>query len=236
MTRFRAGLPTNIRLIDSPDAKRDGDNVKVYTSEAIQNTPGVSLTRGGMMLIALLSGGDYDEVCDCSPGHACYSLYMYHSKVGLAGCGASTAHALALSGFGDSLFNAAVTLSASALLAFLVPWRKGLRQELSTDSCGFLGRKYVALANTLPETFPDLAVLACYITPITSWSDGGRGQDLSDLQPRQPDVTRLAALCKQLFSWPDVPKKFHAILWEGAFFQMLCMVRRVNKPFCLTSK
>ena len=77
MTQFRDGLLTDICLIDSPDVKRDGDNVKVYTSEAVQNTPGVSLTRGGMMLIALLSGGDYDEVCDrFSRMHLLLTLFM----------------------------------------------------------------------------------------------------------------------------------------------------------------
>jgi holliday junction resolvase GEN1/YEN1 len=229
MTQFHAELPTDICLIDSPDVKKDGDNVNIYTLDAIQNTPGVSLTRGGMMLIALLSGGDYNEVCDrFSRTHLLLTLFIF-IKVGLAGCGASTAHALALSRFGDSLFNAAVTLPASALPMFLVSWQTELHQELSTNSHGFLGHKYVALASTLPESFPDLSVLACYVTPITSWSDGSRGRDLSSLQPQQPDITRLVTLCEQLFSWPDILKKFHATLWDGAFFQMLCKVCSANK-------
>lgn len=38
-------------------------HVMVFTAEAIRNHPEVRLTRGGMVLIALLAGGDYDKVC-----------------------------------------------------------------------------------------------------------------------------------------------------------------------------
>ena len=41
---------------------KDGDSVVIYTSQAITSATAVSLQRGGMILIALLSGGDYDEV------------------------------------------------------------------------------------------------------------------------------------------------------------------------------
>jgi len=34
----------------------------VYTAEAIRTHPDVRLTRGGLILIALLAGGDYDKV------------------------------------------------------------------------------------------------------------------------------------------------------------------------------
>ncbi|KAK7015722.1 PIN domain-like protein, partial [Favolaschia claudopus] len=39
--------------------KRDGDNIKLYRSEKIFATPSVGLTRGGILLFALLPGGDY---------------------------------------------------------------------------------------------------------------------------------------------------------------------------------
>jgi len=35
----------------------------MYTAEKLFTTPSVSLTRGRILLIALLSGGDYHEVC-----------------------------------------------------------------------------------------------------------------------------------------------------------------------------
>lgn len=42
--------------------KSDDDVVTIYTANALRDAPKVSLTRGGMILVALLSGGDYDQV------------------------------------------------------------------------------------------------------------------------------------------------------------------------------
>jgi hypothetical protein len=39
------------------------DKVAVYTSHSIAKTKEVGLTHGGLILIALLSGGDYNPVC-----------------------------------------------------------------------------------------------------------------------------------------------------------------------------
>jgi len=46
----------------SPNIKKDHDDVVPYTSEGIQTSAGVHLTQGGMLLIAILCGGDYDKV------------------------------------------------------------------------------------------------------------------------------------------------------------------------------
>ena len=35
----------------------------IFTETAIQTKPEVQLTQGGMLLMALLGGGDYDTVC-----------------------------------------------------------------------------------------------------------------------------------------------------------------------------
>lgn len=42
--------------------KASEHHVMVYTAENIKTHPNVKLTRGGMVLIALLAGGDYDKV------------------------------------------------------------------------------------------------------------------------------------------------------------------------------
>jgi Holliday junction resolvase YEN1 len=42
--------------------KNDRDEITVYTSAALQSTAGVGLTQGGILLIAIMSGGDYDTV------------------------------------------------------------------------------------------------------------------------------------------------------------------------------
>lgn len=42
--------------------KDDKDEITAYTSESLQNTAAVGLTRGGIFLLAILGGGDYDTV------------------------------------------------------------------------------------------------------------------------------------------------------------------------------
>jgi Holliday junction resolvase YEN1 len=42
--------------------KKNKDEITVYTSEALQNNPDVRLTNGGILLLAVLNGGDYDTV------------------------------------------------------------------------------------------------------------------------------------------------------------------------------
>lgn len=39
------------------------EHTMVYTAEAFANHPEIRLTRGGLVLVALLAGGDYDSVC-----------------------------------------------------------------------------------------------------------------------------------------------------------------------------
>jgi len=45
------------------EGKASKHHVMVFTADAIRNHPEIRLTRGGLVLIALLAGGDYDEVC-----------------------------------------------------------------------------------------------------------------------------------------------------------------------------
>jgi hypothetical protein len=44
------------------EGKASKSHIMVYTAEAIRTHPEVRLTRGGLILIALLAGGDYDKV------------------------------------------------------------------------------------------------------------------------------------------------------------------------------
>ncbi|KAK7008401.1 PIN domain-like protein [Favolaschia claudopus] len=89
------------KVIYTPNKKRDGKNVRLYTAEKILTTPGVGLTRGGILLVALLAGGDY------SPGGP--------------GCGPVISHAIARGGLGDQLLHHAsqYPVCTPAFLAFL---------------------------------------------------------------------------------------------------------------------
>lgn len=67
-------------MLYSPHLKDDDETVRVYTSRAIEASPEVHLTHGGILLIAILCGGDYDEVCLCILqifGHGLLILSMF---------------------------------------------------------------------------------------------------------------------------------------------------------------
>jgi hypothetical protein len=59
-------------LFVSLNIKKDGDAVTIFTKTAVQTTQDVHLTEGGMLLIALLSGRDYDTVSSLS-SQACFA-------------------------------------------------------------------------------------------------------------------------------------------------------------------
>ncbi|KAJ7725790.1 PIN domain-like protein [Mycena metata] len=84
------------------------DAALVFTSEAIERA--MSLDEGGLLLCALVLGGDYDD--------------------GLKGAGPMVAHGLANAGFGGDLINILRSLKGSQLRDHLNAWRVKLRQEL----------------------------------------------------------------------------------------------------------
>lgn len=206
--------------------KGKDDQVDVYNSVAIENSPDIALTRGGMFLVAVLSGGDYNEVRQrqfC----VCRSYCSVNRQVGLTGCGVGIARKLSLSGLGDALLNVVEAFSPSDTLEYLDSWRASLRYELSNDPNGYLGCTYYQLAASVPDTFPALDVLLQYVKPVTSWSNGGHGPDFSSWSPRQPNIERLAELCGRHFAFGNMSEiawKFRNVLWEGACIQMLCAV------------
>ena len=99
-----------------------------------------------------------------------------------------------------SLFEAFVTLSRHELSTFLDQWRSDLRRELAIDSHGFLGKKYAALSKKIPQTFPDLDILECYVVPVTSESAGGN-VDTDRMWRREVNIAKIAQCCEFLFEW-----------------------------------
>ncbi|KAF8636068.1 hypothetical protein AX17_003824 [Amanita inopinata Kibby_2008] len=186
--------------------KDDKNHTRMYRSSKILTHPSISLTRGGLILIGLLSGGDY-------------------AQAGLPGCGISTAHALARCGFGDSLYEAAITLPREALPDFLATWREEFREELRTNSRGIIGRKLAKLAKQVPRSFPDIEILLSYANPITSESLGRAAEKNVKLTwSKEPDVGKLAALCEFYFEWgykEAIIKRFRTLLWHSIVLRIL---------------
>lgn len=185
--------------------KDDKNHSRVFNIDTITNHPEIRLTRGGMILIGLMSGGDYQQG-------------------GLARCGVTTAHALARCGFGDILFEAAMNLDRDALEDFLVSWREDVRNELRTNSKGEIGRKQVVLANSITEKFPDIDLLLSYIKPITSKSIGRASNDLRITWDKEPDLGKLAGVCEFYFEWgykEAIVKRFRTIIWHSIVLRIL---------------
>ncbi|KAJ7661717.1 PIN domain-like protein, partial [Mycena rosella] len=185
------------------------DEIKIYTSKAIEDKPSLGIKLGGFLLIVLLCGGDYDT-----------------PQVGLQKCGIKIALGLVRCGFGDTLLAAAQTLSREALPDFFATWREEIRSELATNSRGYLPGKYRALAGSIPSDFPDINIVFLYVQPVTSWSNGGTAPDSSKWIGRVPELPGLALYCATKFGWTSVEinSKFKKLLFDGIYFRRLLMV------------
>ncbi|UNI16125.1 hypothetical protein JDV02_002592 [Purpureocillium takamizusanense] len=102
----------------------------------------LGLDRQGMVLIALMSGGDY-------------------LPDGIPGCGVKVAYEAAKAGFGRSI----CTLKASDTNG-IRDWRESLTHELRTNEQGHFRTKHRALV--IPEDFPNIEVLRYYTHPVVS--------------------------------------------------------------------
>jgi len=159
--------------------------MQVLTSQRIAETSG--LTEGGLLLYALLSGGDY------SPG--------------VAGCGPVIALGLARC-FGNALLSAVENIDvnngkADALFAKL---REQICSELETNSQGLLGFCHLAVAKGFPDTFPDRHTLNLYYKPAISTSSRGlvNSAGPSGSWPfREPSIAGIAQFGSQNFGWKN---------------------------------
>ena len=186
------------------DGRVDGNHSTVYTSASIVAHPSIQLTRGGLILIGLLSGGDYHQA-------------------GLPRCGPGIAHGLAKCGFGDELLKAAHDLSRNELSDFLITWREGLRSELRTNVRGHLGSKKPSLAKAVPDSFPDIDVLLSYTNPIISATDTS-ARHTPPKWEGEPDLGKLAHLCELHFEWgfkDIIIKRFRTIIWPSIILRVL---------------
>ncbi|KAF8067581.1 PIN domain-like protein [Lyophyllum atratum] len=197
-----------IRVIRPSNVVKSGDHVSIYSFEAIQNDAATQLTLPRMLLMAILSGGDYAK--------------------GLKGCGPRISHALSTgTSLGEDLYTAAQHLSHRKLLNFLQGWRDSLRYHLKNDPNQIIGRCYPSLARNISCDFPSCDVLAHYVRPATSWSDGGNGPDISWLGAKEADLPSLAVWCEKYFSWGtngNILERFSNTLWRG-----IC-IRSLMKP------
>ncbi|KAM0352933.1 hypothetical protein ACHAPU_001817 [Fusarium lateritium] len=127
----------------SPQSKRSTTPTHVSLFDTDKMELGEQgLDREGMVLVALMSGGDYDPD-------------------GIPGCGIKVAVEAAKAGFGKDICRRKAVDKEG-----IQAWRNSLIQELRTNENGYFKRRNKAL--TIPEDFPDFKILRYYTHPVVS--------------------------------------------------------------------
>ncbi|KIO07394.1 hypothetical protein M404DRAFT_23895 [Pisolithus tinctorius Marx 270] len=165
------GVTCIIRSISGTPYSTRYEDILVYSSKDIENC--ASLELGDLYLILLMSSVD--------------------AETGNQWCSMDVARRLAKYGFGRSLLRVATTLQFAKFMSFVSKWHDSL-----------LGHRHYELACIIVEEcieFPDPAVLAMYLLPLTSWLDNGH-PPVTVVMSRQPDLTSLVEFCSQHLDWP----------------------------------
>lgn len=133
------------------------------------------LDREGMVLVALMSGGDY-------------------IPEGVPGCGVKVACEAAKAGFGKRLCRIKRSDQDS-----LREWREDLMRELRTNESKFFRVKHKAL--TIPEEFPSMEVLRYYTHPVVSQAETIERLKKELPSRRDVDISGLRAFTAETFDW-----------------------------------
>lgn len=175
-------------------------HVSLYDTAAVANH---GLDRQGMVLVALMSGGDY-------------------LPDGIPGCGVKVACEAANAGFGSSLcsLKASDTDSIDA-------WRAELRQELITNESGHFRTKHKSLH--IPDDFPNMEVLRYYTHPVVSPQNSLEAIRQKVNQHRNVDLTSLREFARETFDWDyrEGAIKFIRVLGQAMLVQNLLQSRNL---------
>lgn len=160
----------------SPESKRSTTPTHVSLLDAKKLELGSQgLDREGMVLVALMSGGDYNPD-------------------GLPGCGIKVALEAAKAGFGKELCRLKAT-DTEALQA----WRNSLIHELRTNEKGYFKRRNQALV--IPETFPDFKILRYYTHPVVSRVETLDELREKVHMKREMQIEDLREFTREVFGW-----------------------------------
>lgn len=191
---------------EGPRGSKSPTHVNVYKADV--TTEGSSgLDSHGMVLVALMSGGDY-------------------IPAGVSRCGIKTACAAARAGFGKDLCR----LSKEDKIG-LRQWRERLQYELSTNESRFFGSKHKALQ--IPESFPDMAVLGYYTHPVVSSADKVLRLSSEISWTADVNVAGLRTFVIEAFDWNRLSgaKKFVRGLAPPLLVHKLCLRSRSDNEY-----
>jgi Holliday junction resolvase YEN1 len=159
-------------------------HVNVYDAVETKNGPS-GLDRDGMILVALMSGGDY-------------------VPEGIPGCGPKTACEAAKAGFGRDLCE--IPTSDKKAMS---EWRARLQHELKTNESKLFRRKHGTLK--IPDDFPRLDILGYYTHPAISGQSGLDRLRQSINWDQDVDYSGLREFTHDAFDWVKLEGAKHFI-------------------------
>ncbi|KAI4124110.1 MAG: hypothetical protein LQ338_004983 [Usnochroma carphineum] len=178
-------------------------HVNMYRAETTKSGKS-GLDSEGMILIGLMSGGDY-------------------IPAGVPGCGIKIACEAARAGFGRDLCR----IQSNDTVGFN-QWRERLQYELRVNESGVFRTRHKALM--IPEDFPDRKVLRYYTHPAVSTSQQ-MSRLSGDIKWDKPlDLPGLRHFVGEAFEWQNISgaKKFVRTLAPAMLVDQLC--RRYDIP------
>ena len=175
--------------------------------DAVKTLEQSGLDRAGMILVAMMSGGDY-------------------LPEGIPGCGPKLACEAARAGFGRDLLEVKKGDAIS-----LRTWKERLEYELTSNESGFFTSRHRKLA--IPESFPDLRVLKYYTHPCVSSLDAIEKLREEIRWYSAIDIQELRVFVRDAFDWNyrAGARKFVRGLAPALLAQKLC-VRAVDSKDC----
>ncbi|PKY08496.1 exonuclease [Aspergillus campestris IBT 28561] len=156
-------------------------HVTCYSRGDPSSPANVKLGSPGMILFAMLSGGDY-------------------LPSGVPKCGSKLAAEIANAGFGEDLLEI-LNSGGDQVDTKLGEWRERLQYELEENESGYFQTKHKAVR--IPETFPDRQILSYYAKPVVSAADNIEGlrRQLVDSWDREIDAAELRMFTADTFEW-----------------------------------
>lgn len=170
----------------SPEQKSGKTPTHVNMYDAVETKNGPSgLDREGMILVALMSGGDY-------------------VPEGIPGCGPKTACEAARAGFGRDLCKIAKGDTAG-----IERWRERLRHEIKTNESKLFKRKCPSMV--IPDDFPRSDILGYYTHPAISNQTGLEKLKRSMKWDQDFDFPGLREFTHDAFDWVGLEGAKHFV-------------------------
>ncbi|PPR00575.1 hypothetical protein CVT24_005460 [Panaeolus cyanescens] len=145
----------------TPSSNLCGDEFEFYSAAQIYEN--LHLTRGGLILFALLCGGDYDSgIPHCGPA----------VSIGLSRCGYGDELANKPDGLGPDVDEETQGDPQASTQGFFDRWRQAVYHELVTNDHQHLPSRQPSIATSIQALrFPDPRVLSLYTAPLVSKAD-----------------------------------------------------------------